>query len=67
MEHTLLPRPNGRTDFTGESLPLPRALCVDRADFTPEPLEAFAQRAGVALADGGPPLVKLYRNKGFPA
>jgi len=67
MEHILLPLPNGRTEFSGESLPLPQTLIVDRADFAPEPLDVFAQRAGLALAVGDAPLLKLYRNAEFPA
>jgi len=67
MEHNLLPRPNGRTEFTGERIPLPQALCVDRSDFASEPLDVFAQRAGVALTEEGTPLLRLYRNAGFPA
>jgi len=67
MKHILLPLPNGRTEFTGEALPLPRELCVIRNDFAPEPLEVFAQRAGVTLTEEGPPLLRLYRNKDFPA
>ncbi|MDR2686288.1 MAG: beta-N-acetylhexosaminidase [Oscillospiraceae bacterium] len=67
MEHTLLPLPNGRTEFTGETLPLPRELRAARADFAAGPLEVFAQRAGVALTEDGPPLLRLYRNQDFPA
>ena len=67
MEHTLLPRPNGRTDLPGGRLLLPREFCVDRADFAPEPLDIFAGRAGVTLTDGGAPALKLYRNENFPA
>ncbi|MCL2299166.1 MAG: family 20 glycosylhydrolase, partial [Firmicutes bacterium] len=63
----ILPHPNGRTDFTGETLPLPRELCAERGGFAIEPLEVFARRAGVALTEEGPPLLKLYRNKDFPA
>ena len=67
MNNILLPLPNGRTEFSGETLPLPRELCVDRADFAPEPLDVFAQRIGVTLTNDGTPLLRLYRNKGFPA
>ena len=67
MEHTLLPLPNGRTEFSGESIALPRELAVDRSDFAAEPLEVFAQRVGVTLTGEGPPLLRLYRNAGFPA
>jgi len=67
MEHNLIPRPNGRTDFTGGSIPLPQTLCVDNGGFAAAPLEVFAQRADVALAYYGPALLKLYRNADFPA
>jgi len=63
----LLPLPNGRAEFTGETLSLPRELSVDRADFAPAPLEVFAQRIGIALTAAGTPLLRLYRNKDFPA
>ena len=66
MEYNILPRPNGRIEFTGESIALPRELGVDRSDFAPEPLEVFAGRAGVTLAESGAPLLRLYRNACFP-
>jgi len=67
MNDILLPRPNGRTDFPGGSVALSEVLSVSRADFAPQHLEVFAQRAGVTLAEDGPPLLKLYRNVDFPA
>jgi len=53
-------------NFTGGNFPLPQALCVDRGDFAAGPLEVFAQRTGVTLAEEGPALMKLYRNDAFP-
>ena len=46
---------------------LPASLPVFYADFPPEYLTVFAQRAGVSLTEEGKPLLKLYRNKAFPA
>lgn len=67
MHHNILPQPNGRVEFSGESIPLPRRIAVKTADFAPEPLAVFAQRAGVELAQEGAPLLRLYRNTGFPS
>ncbi|MCL2495328.1 MAG: beta-N-acetylhexosaminidase [Oscillospiraceae bacterium] len=67
MKQYLLPLPNGKTEFTGGRVALPQALCLDRADFAPEALDVFAERAGVTLTDEGAPLLRLYRNEKFPA
>jgi len=65
----LIPLPNGTTQFSGESIPLPDPLRVASAsygDIPPGVLEVFTRRAGVTLAGEGPPLLRLYRNSGLP-
>lgn len=66
MKPTILPLPNGRMDFSGESLPLLHTFGVSRGDFPQALLDVFAQRAGITLTDDPPALLRLYRNAKFP-
>lgn len=62
----ILPRPNGRVLLFEETLPLPAIISYDCGGFDPVYLEVFTRRAGLA-AGGGTPLLRCYRNEGFPA
>jgi len=65
----LLPLPNGRARIQDETLALPSPLGVSLEKWgalAPEYLAVFAGRAGVALTENGPPLLRFFRNPAFP-
>jgi len=53
-------------NFSGENIALPNPLPVSYANFAPEYLSVFAQRAGISLTEEGRPLLRLYQNDAFP-
>ena len=65
----LLPLPNGRAHIQEETLTLPASLgvsCEKWGGLAPEYLAVFAGRAGVALTEDGPPMLRFFRNPVFP-